>query len=65
MEGSNAIGLDVDEIYLVSGIVIPSKFKIPKFEKYKGASDPRMHIIAYYRKMATYSHDGRLLMHFI
>lgn len=49
---------------LVLGVVIPAKFKVPDFEKYKGESDPRTHIRAYYQKMAAYSDDDRLLMNF-
>ncbi|XP_050909313.1 uncharacterized protein LOC127123099 [Lathyrus oleraceus] len=64
MEGSNAIGLDVAEMCLVPSIIIPSKFKVPDFKKYKGESDPRTHIKAYCQKMDAYSDDGRLLMHF-
>lgn len=64
MEGSDAIGLDAIEMCLVPKVVIPGKFKVPDFEKYKGASDPRTHIRAYFRKMASYSDDDRLLMHF-
>lgn len=64
MEGSNAIGLDAAEMCLVPGIVIPAKFKVLNFEKYKGASDPRTHIRVYCWKMAAYSNDDRLLMHF-
>lgn len=45
-------------------MVIYAKFKVPKFEKYKGASDPRTHFQAYCRKMDAYSDDDRLLMHF-
>ena len=56
METINALGLDAVEMCLAPGMVIPAKFKVPNFEKYKGASDPR--------KMVAYSHDDRLLMHF-
>lgn len=64
MESTNALGLDAAEICLVPSVIIPAKFKIPDFEKYKGASDPTMHIQDYSRKMATYSYDELLLMHF-
>lgn len=57
MEGFNVIGLDAAEICLFHGVIIPAKFKVPDFEKYKGASDPRTHIRAY-------SDDDKLLMHF-
>lgn len=64
MEGSNDIGFDATEMCLVPGVVIPTKFKVPDFEKYKGASNPRMHIRAYCLKMAAYLDNDRLLMHF-
>ena len=46
MESTGALGLDAAEMCLVSGMVIPTKFKVPDFEKYKRASDPRTHIRA-------------------
>lgn len=64
MESINILVLDAAEICLVPGVVILAKFKVPDFEKYKGASDLRTHIRAYCRKMAAYSNDDRLLMHF-
>lgn len=48
----------------VPSVVIHDKLKVPDFEKYKGDSDSRTHIRAYCRKMAAYSDDDRLLMHF-
>ncbi|XP_050908581.1 uncharacterized protein LOC127122258 [Lathyrus oleraceus] len=64
MESTDALGLDTAEMCLVPGVVIPSKFKVPDFEKYKGNSDPMTHIRAYCRKMVAYSSGDRLLMHF-
>ncbi|XP_050893780.1 uncharacterized protein LOC127100592 [Lathyrus oleraceus] len=63
LEGSNDLGLDTTEICLVPSVVIPTKFKVTDFEKYKGASDPITHVKAYCRKMASYSDDNKLLMH--
>lgn len=64
MESTDTLGLDAVEMCLVPGVVIPTKFKFPNFDKYKRTSDPRTHIRAYYRKMVAYSNDGRLLVHF-
>lgn len=64
MEGSNAIWLNAAKMCLVYGVRIHVKFKVPNFEKYKRASDPRMHIRSYCQKMVAYSDDDRLLMHF-
>ena len=44
-------GLDFEELGLVSGIVIPLKFKVPLFEKYDGVSCPKMHLRSYVRKI--------------
>lgn len=64
MEGLDAFGLNAAEMCLIFGVVIPSKFKVPDFEKYKGDSNPMRHIRTYYRKMVVYSDDDKLLMHF-
>lgn len=64
MEGSDAFGLNAVEMCLVPIVVIPAKFRIPDFEKYKGANDLRTHIQTYYCKMAAYSDNGQLLVHF-
>ena len=37
-------GLDFKELGLVSGIVIPPKFKVPLVSKYDGVSCPNMHL---------------------
>jgi len=37
---------------------------VPEFEKYKGATCPKSHLVMYCRKMAAYAHDEKLLMHF-
>ena len=44
--------------------MIPPKFKVSEFEKYKGATCPKSHLIMYCRKMASHAHDEKLLMHF-
>ncbi|XP_050893448.1 uncharacterized protein LOC127100353 [Lathyrus oleraceus] len=63
MESTNVLGLEEIEMCLVPRAVVPTKFKVPYFEKNKGNSDPRTHIRAYCRKMVAYSSDDRLLMH--
>ncbi|XP_050889788.1 uncharacterized protein LOC127095092 [Lathyrus oleraceus] len=64
MGNTNVLGLYVEEMCLVPRVIIPAKFKVSDFEKYKGNSDPRTHIRAYCRKMVAYSDDDQLLMHF-
>jgi len=48
----------------VPDIVIPPKFKVPDFDKYKGTTCPKNHLKMYTRKMMAYSKDEKLLMHF-
>ena len=45
-------------------VVIPSKFKVPDFDKYKGITCPKNHLKMYCRKMGAYAKDEKLLMHF-
>ncbi|RDX76535.1 hypothetical protein CR513_43458, partial [Mucuna pruriens] len=42
---------------------LPTKFKTPKFDKYKGSFYPRVHLVMYCRKMTTYIHDDKILIH--
>ncbi|XP_014523719.1 uncharacterized protein LOC106780001, partial [Vigna radiata var. radiata] len=55
---------DARKLCLVPDVVIPPKFKLPEFEKYRGNTCPRNHIIMYCRKMVAYTHDEKLLIHF-
>jgi len=52
------------ELCLVLDVVIPSKFKVPEFDKYKGTSCPKSHLTMYCRKMASHACDDKLLIHF-
>ena len=52
------------ELCLVPDVVIPPKFKVPDFEKYKGTTCPKNHLKMYYQKMRVYSKDDKLLMYF-
>ena len=47
-----------------SRVKILARFKVPAFEKYKGISCPKTHIISFCMKMAAYFDDEKLLMHF-
>lgn len=64
IESINALGLDATKMFLVLGVVISSKSKVPDFEKYNRNSDPMTHIRAYCQKISAYSSDNRCLMHF-
>ena len=63
IEGVNDLGsVDSRELSLVSDVVIPSKFKMPKFEKYDGTKCPKNHLTMYCNKMAGYAHNEDLLI---
>ncbi|CAK8541797.1 unnamed protein product [Lathyrus sativus] len=63
MEGNNSNPLSALEMCLVPDVVIPPKFKVPEFSKYKGLSCPNIHLKMYYRKMAAYARDEKLMIH--
>ncbi|OMO52093.1 Retrotransposon gag protein [Corchorus olitorius] len=64
LEGISAYGsVDVSELTLVEGLVIPPKFKVPEFEKYNGTKCPREHLISYTRKMAAYKDNEKMMIH--
>ena len=64
MEIQKVPGLDFEELGLVSGIVIPPKFKAPMFSKYDGVSCPKMHLRSYVRKIQPHIADMDLWVHF-
>ena len=45
-------------------VVIPLKFKVLDFDKYKGTTCPKSHLKMYCQKMGAYAKDEKLLMHF-
>ena len=55
---------DMVELCLVPDVVIPPKFKVSDFDKYKGTTCPKNHLKMYCRKMGAYTKDEKLLMHF-
>ena len=62
--GGNYAFADMSELCLVPNVVIPPKFKVPDFDKYKGTTYPKNHLKMYCRKMGAYAKDEKLLMHF-
>ena len=63
-EGGNYAFADIAELCLGPDVVIPLKFKVLNFDKYKGTTCPRNHLKTYCRKMGAYAKDEKLLMHF-
>jgi len=45
---------DMAELCLVPDIVIPLKFKVLDFDKYKGTTCPKNHLKMYSRKIGAY-----------
>ena len=64
MEIQRILGLDFEELGLVSGVVIPPKFKAPVFAKYDGVSCPKLHLRSYLRKIQPHTADRNLWVHF-
>ncbi|KAK2437857.1 hypothetical protein QL285_022701 [Trifolium repens] len=64
LRGKELFGQNVHELCLVPNVVIPHKFKVPDFEKYKGSTCPRAHIVMYARKMSTQTDNDKLLIHY-
>ncbi|KAL0544948.1 hypothetical protein IC582_020078 [Cucumis melo] len=62
IEGTDVYGnIDATQLCLVPGLIIPAKFKVPKFDKYDGSTCTRSHLIMYCRKMAI--NNDKLLVH--
>lgn len=63
IEGHDAYDLKAFNMWLVTNVVILTKFKVPDFEKCKGLSCPKNHLRMFCRKMAAYSCNDKLLIH--
>ena len=55
----------MEELCLVPDVIIPPKFKVPDFDKYKETTCPKNHLKMYCQKMGAYEKDEKLLMHFL
>ena len=55
--------VDLRELSLASDVVIPPKFKMPKFEKYDGTKCLENHLATYCNKMAGQARNEDLLIH--
>ena len=51
LRGKELFGQNVSELCLVPNVKVPAKLKVPEFERYKGNSCPREHLVMYIRKM--------------
>lgn len=64
MEGNDVFGVATRNMFLVLDLVMPVKFKTPNFEKYKGHTCPKIHLVMYYRKMDAYTNNDKLPIHY-
>ena len=64
MEVRKVPSLDFEELGLVSGVVIPQKFKVSVFAKYDRVSCPKMRLRSYVRKIQPHTADKDLWVHF-
>ncbi|GAU46722.1 hypothetical protein TSUD_100140 [Trifolium subterraneum] len=64
LRGKDLFGQDAHELCLVPDVVVPHKFKVPDFEKYKVSTCPKAHLIMYARKMSTQTSNDKLLIHY-
>ncbi|GAU50278.1 hypothetical protein TSUD_409140 [Trifolium subterraneum] len=64
LRGKDLFGQDAHELCLVPDVVVPHKFKVPDFEKYKGSTCPKAHLIMYAKKMSTQTSNDKLLIHY-
>ena len=55
--------VDPKEQCLVPDLVMPPKFKLPKFEKYDGTKCPGNHLATYCNKMAGHARNENLLIY--
>lgn len=65
IEGSNIYDLvKAAEMFLVSNVIVPKDFRLPKFIKYTGMQCSMTHLKPYCNKMAQVVHKDKLLIHF-
>lgn len=63
IKGNDVFCATAMDMCLVPDLVLPTKFKTLDFEKYKGHTCPKSHMIMYFRKMYAYSRTDKLLIH--
>ena len=63
MENQKVLGLDFEDLGLVSRVIIPYKFKVPPFAKYDGISCPKLHLRSYVRNIQPHTTDRKLWVH--
>jgi hypothetical protein len=64
LRGNDLFGKNAHDLCLVPNVRIPTKFKVPEFEKYRGNSCPQCHLVMYAKKMSTQTDNHQLLIHY-
>lgn len=64
MEVHSTPDLDSVDMCLVSRLIVPQKFKVLDFNKYKRVICIHTHLRAYCHKMAAYTDNDKLLIHY-
>ena len=65
VEGLDAYGLvDASKMSLVPDLVLPSKFKVPTFDKYDSTKCLSAHLYMYCQKMPGHTNNDKLLIHY-
>lgn len=64
IEGNDVFGASAMDICLVPDLVLPPKFKMSDFKKYKRHTCLKSHLIMYFHKMVAYSQNDKLLIHY-
>jgi len=63
LRGKDLFGKSAYDLCLVPNVVIPPKFKVPDFEKYKGNTCPETHLAMYVKKMSAQVGNDEILIH--
>ena len=64
IEGNSLIkGMDAIELSLIPDVIIPHKFKMLDFVKYKGSTCSRAHMTMFCWKIASHTRKDKLLIH--
>lgn len=61
--GNGVLGAAIVDMCLVLDLLMPAKFKTLEFEKDKGHTCLKSHLVMYYRKMATYTNNYKFIIH--
>lgn len=60
----NLLGKNARDVCLVPNAKLPTKFKVPDFEKYKGDTCPKTHLTLYARRMSAYTDNHQVFIYY-